>query len=62
MVVTPKWSSRDLREAFLALAGAVTTQDNLCMVPRMSIVERNMSSRLRDFVRMNPPIFLGSRW
>ena len=32
---------------------------NLNMMPR--VVESTMTSRLRDFVRMNPPIFLGSK-
>ena len=43
----------------LALARVVTTQVNLSMVPRVNIVESTMTSRLRDFVRMNPHIFLG---
>ena len=34
-------------------------QDNLNMIPR--VVESTMTSRLRDFVRMNPPIFLRSK-
>ena len=32
---------------------------NLNMMPR--VVERIMTSRWRDFVRTNPPIFLGSK-
>ena len=39
----------------------MTTQANLKMVPRMNVVETTMTSRLRDFVRMNPPIFLVSK-
>ena len=35
----------------------MTTQANLRMVPRITVVKRNMLSRFRDFVRMNPPIF-----
>ena len=31
------------------------------MVPRLNVVERTMTSRLRVFVTMNPPIFLGSK-
>ena len=31
------------------------------MVPRVNVVESTMTSRLIDFVRMNPPIFLGSK-
>ena len=54
-------SNRYIREALLALARVVTTQANLKMVPRMNVVETTMTSRLRDFVRMNPPIFLGSK-
>ncbi|TMX04879.1 hypothetical protein EJD97_004154 [Solanum chilense] len=38
---------------------AMTTQVNLSMVPR--VVERTMTSRLRYFVRINSPIFLGSK-
>ena len=38
----------------------MTTQVNLSMVPRANVVESTMTSRLREFVRMNPPIFLGS--
>ena len=34
-------------------------QDNLNMIPR--VVESTMTSRLRDFMRMNPPMFLGSK-
>ena len=54
-------SSKDIRETFLDLARAVTTQVNLSMVRRESVVESTMTSRLRDFVRMNPPIFLSSK-
>ena len=36
----------------------MTTQDNLRIVRRITFVKSNMLSRLRDFVRMNPPIFL----
>ena len=53
----PELSNRDIREAFLALARSVTTQVNLSVVPRVNVVESTMISSLRDFVRMNPPIF-----
>ncbi|XP_069145521.1 uncharacterized protein [Solanum lycopersicum] len=39
----------------------MTTQVDLGMVPRVNVVENIMTSRLKDFVRMNPPIFLGSK-
>ena len=54
-------SNRDIREALLAFARAVTTQVNLSMVPRVNFVEITMTSGLRDFVRMNPHVFLGSK-
>ena len=57
----PNLSIRDIREALFYVARGVTTQTNLCMVPMMNVVERTMMSRLRDFVRMNPHIFHGSK-
>ena len=61
LVVPPQLSIRDIREALFAVARGVTTQTNLCMVPMMNVVQRTMTSSLRDFVRMNPPIFHGSK-
>ena len=55
----PEMSNRDIRETFIAIARVVTMQDNLNIMPK--VVESTMTSRLRDFVRMNPPIFLGSK-
>ena len=55
----PELSNRDIREALLALPLAVTTQMNLSMVARVNVVESTMTFRLRYFVRMNTPIFLG---
>ena len=48
-------SNREIREALIAIA----EKDNLNMMPR--VVESTMTSRFRDSVRMNPPIFLGSK-
>ena len=39
----------------------MTTQVNLIMAPRVNVVESTIMSRLKDFVRVNPPIFLGSK-
>ena len=39
----------------------MTTQANLSMVLRVNVLESTMTSRLIDFVRMNPPIFLVSK-
>ena len=54
-------SNSVIREALLALARAVTTQANLSIVPRMNVVESTMTSRLRDFMRMDPSTFLVSK-
>ena len=58
-IEVPEMSNREIREALIAIGGAVTMQANLNMMPRA--VESTMTSRLRDFVRMNPPIFLSSK-
>ena len=57
-MVPPELSNSDIIESLLALARAVSTQVNLNMVPRVNVVEKTMASRLRDFLRMNPHIFL----
>ena len=54
-------SYSDIRESLLHLARAMTTHMNLSMVPRVNVVEEIVTSRLREFVRMNPPIFHGSK-
>ena len=43
------------------ITSRLTTEVNLRMGPRLNDVRRTMTSRLRDVVRMNPPIFLGSK-
>ncbi|TMW93482.1 hypothetical protein EJD97_011599 [Solanum chilense] len=58
-VVPPELSNSNIRETLLALARAVTTQENLSKVPRVNVLESTMTTKLRDFVRMNPPVFLG---
>ena len=47
--------------SLIAIAQAMTSQINLTMVPRLNVVEHNMTSRFRDFVRLNIPTFLGSK-
>ena len=48
------------REALLTLARDLTTHVNRSIDQRVNYVESTMTSRLRDFVRMNSPIFLSS--
>ena len=54
-------SNRDIRDSLLALVGDMTTQANFKYGARVNVVKRTMKSKLRDIVRMNPPIFLGSK-
>ena len=58
-IEVPEMSNRDIREDLIAIPRVVTMQDNLNIIPR--VVESTKISRLRDFVRMNPTIFLGSK-
>ena len=51
----------EIREAFLALARPMTTHVNRGIEPRENAMESTMSSWLKDFVRINPPIFHGSK-
>ena len=60
-VVPPVMTNEDIRAAFLTLAQAITAQENRDAVPRVNVNGSTTASRLRVFVRMNPPIFLGSR-
>ncbi|TMW99506.1 hypothetical protein EJD97_002428 [Solanum chilense] len=62
LVVHRELTNREIREAFLALARAMTTQVNFSMHPRINVVGIFMTSRLRDFVKMNPPFFFTLRW
>ena len=54
-------SNSDIRDVLLTLAEAMTSKENLSMVPWMNVMEITMSSKLRDYMRMNPPIFIGSK-
>ena len=53
-------TNRELREDLLGLAQAMTTLVNSGVEPRVNSMESTTTSRLRDFVRMNTPIFLVS--
>ena len=57
-VIPPEIINGDIRETLLTLARALTTHVNMCIAPRVNVVERTMTTRLRDFVRINPPIII----
>ena len=60
-VVPPDMTNEEIRSAFLILARAMAAQATRDMGPRVNANEGTMASKLRDFVRMNPPVFLGSK-
>ena len=61
-VVPPNMTNDEIREALLALAQFIATHVNRCVEPRVSSMENTMKSRLRYFLRINPPMFLVLRW
>ena len=61
LVVPLDMTNGDIRETLLAQARAMTTHMNRGVDPRVNALESTMTFRLRDFVRMNPSIFLGSK-
>ena len=60
-VSPPHMTNQEIRADFLTFAKAMTDQTNKDVGPSMNVLESTMDSILRDFVRMNPSIFLGSR-
>ncbi|TMX03627.1 hypothetical protein EJD97_015296 [Solanum chilense] len=61
LVVPTDMNNVDIRESLLALVRAMTTDVNMGIEPRVNALESTMTSRLREFVRMNPPMFLVSK-
>ena len=59
-VAPPDMSNEEVRVPLLTLSRATMTQANRDVGPKVNAIESNMTSRLREFVRMNPPIFLYS--
>ena len=48
----------EVRESLLTLARVLTTHVTRGIDPRVNVVEITMTSTLRDFMRINPTIFL----
>ena len=59
--VPPKLTNGEIREALITLARALTTHVNIVIAPRLNVLESTMTSRLRYFVWMDPPIFFCSK-
>ena len=57
----PRKRLMGIREALLTLARALTTHLTRDIGPIMIDLESTMTSTLREFVRINPPIFLDSK-
>ena len=56
-MVPPEMTNGEIREALLAIARVLNTHVNMGIAPRVNVVEITLTSGLRDFVGMNPPIF-----
>ena len=57
-VVPPEMTNGEITKALRTLVNALTTHANMGFPHRVNVVESTMISTLRDFVRMNAPIFL----
>ena len=51
----------EIRVDLITLSPVLTTHMNRCIEPVVNVMESTMTSILRDLVRINPPIFLGSK-
>ncbi|XP_004231717.1 uncharacterized protein [Solanum lycopersicum] len=54
-------SNKKVRGALVALVRSMIAQANRDMGPRVNAFDSTITSTLRDFVRMNPPNFVGSK-
>ena len=54
-------TNEKVREDILILARAMRSQEKRDVGPRLTSLESTMTSRLRDFVRISPLTFLGSK-
>ena len=60
-MVPPYINNGDIKGPLLVVAQSMTTHMTRDIRPRLNTLETTMYSRLRDFVSMNPLIFLGSK-
>ncbi|TMW86493.1 hypothetical protein EJD97_021303 [Solanum chilense] len=60
LVVPPEMTNREIRESLITLARPMITHVNIGVTPRVNSMEGTMTSILKDFDWMNPPIILVS--
>ena len=60
-VVPPIMANGETREVLLTLVWAMTTQLNRDIRHKVNAMDNTMTSRSRDFVKLNPPIFFSSK-
>ena len=51
----------NIRDAIIDLARVMTAQVNMDVEPKVNAFESTMTYRMRDFFRVNPPFFPGSK-
>ena len=57
-VSPPTITKGEIRESLLTLAQSVTTHVKWFIEPKVNAIESTITSKFRDFVRINPSIFL----
>lgn len=62
LVVPLDMTNRDIREAIINIMRARMTKQNRGIAPRVNSPKSTITSTLRDFVRVNHPIFLFLRF
>lgn len=59
-MVAPNMANAEIRVGVLALDRAVTAKVSMDVVDTDNSLESTMTCRLKEFLRMNPSIFIGS--
>ena len=60
-MVPTEMTNVEIKEALLTLDRSMTTQENRDIGPRVNAMDSTITSRLREFVRMNHPTLFGSK-
>lgn len=62
LMVSLDMTNWEIRDPLFTLAGAMTAQVYSDFGPRVNALQSTMTSRLMEYMRMNPPIFLVLLW